>query len=138
LHEVASKALQEDIADFLAADPVAETLKMNVENPGLLKSVEVAPTAAITGSLTMKLEILLNYLQVFWLIYNWDVRWPTLWVEIYSNFDFTRIVLTAIPSLAFSGSAGAARRPSTASSSFRPCAGSSSSGTRRTAPASRR
>ena len=106
LHEVASKALQEDIADFLAADPVAETLKMNVENPGLLKSVEVAPTAAITGSLTMKLEILLNYLQVFWLIYNWDVRWPTLWVEIYSNFDFTRIVLTAIPSLAFSGSAG--------------------------------
>jgi hypothetical protein len=106
LHEVASKALQDDIADFLAADPVAETLKMNVENPGLLKSVEVAPTAAITGSLTMKLEILLNYLQVFWLIYNWDVRWPTLWVEIYSNFDFTRIVLTAIPSLTFSGSAG--------------------------------
>ena len=60
LHEVASKALQDDIADFLAADPVAETLKMNVENPGLLKSVEVAPTAAITGSLTMKLEILLR------------------------------------------------------------------------------
>ena len=106
MHEVASKALQDDIADFLAEDPVAETLKMNVENPGLLKSVEVAPTTAITGSVTMKLEILLNYLQVFWLIYNWDVRWPRLWVEIYSNFDFTRVVLTAIPSLAFSGTAG--------------------------------
>ena len=106
MHEVASKALQDDIADFLAEDPVAETLKMNVENPGLLKSVEVAPTTAITGSVTMKLEILLNYLQVFWLVYNWDVRWPRLWVEIYSNFDFTRVVLTAIPSLAFSGTAG--------------------------------
>ena len=97
--EVASKQLQDDVKEFLAEDPVGETLKINGAHPELLKTVELAPVEALTGTLAAKAEIVLNFLQIYWLIYTWNVRWPLLWEAVNSSLSVTHIVLNTLPSL---------------------------------------
>ena len=74
---VASKPLREDIVEFLEKDDTA--LVKNLDMPQMLKCLENAPMQAIAGRIWSKLEVLLNFLQIYRLIFVSNVPWPPMW-----------------------------------------------------------
>ena len=51
----------------------------NADMPQMLKCLENAPMQAIAGRIWSKLEVLLNFLQIYRLIFVSNVPWPPMW-----------------------------------------------------------
>ncbi len=76
---VASKPLREDIVEFLEDDKTGATLVKNLDMPEIFKGLENAPIQAVSGRVWSKLEILVNYLQIYRLIFRFSIPWPAIW-----------------------------------------------------------
>ena len=76
---VASKPLREDIVEFLEDDETGAPLVKNLDMPEIFKGLENAPIQAISGRIWSKLEILVNYLQIYRLIFRFSIPWPAIW-----------------------------------------------------------
>eukprot|EP00474_Spongospora_subterranea_P003655 CRZ04113.1 hypothetical protein [Spongospora subterranea] len=70
-------------------------------------NVAAAPLLAVTGSILVKLEIMINFLQMYSLVYaiNLNIPWPKLWIDlsfyvVFFSFDIDLVFSFKLSSLA--------------------------------------
>ncbi|QDZ23342.1 hypothetical protein HOP50_10g58800 [Chloropicon primus] len=100
---VASKPLREDIVEFLEDDETGAPLVKNLDMPEIFRGLENAPIQAISGRIWSKLEILVNYLQIYRLIFRFSIPWPAIWFGLNNESDITTWIFHYVPSLLFQG-----------------------------------
>ena len=100
---VASKPLREDIVEFLEDDKTGAPLVKNLDMPEIFRGLENAPIQAISGRIWSKLEILVNYLQIYRLIFRFSIPWPAIWFGLNNESDIATWLFHYVPSLIFQG-----------------------------------
>ena len=80
-----------------------DTAVKNLDMPEIFKGLENAPIQAVSGRIWSKLEILVNYLQIYRLIFRFGIPWPAIWFGLNNESDITMWLFHYVPSLIFQG-----------------------------------